>query len=80
MPTTTNRGARTSGAALPFSGRPSAGAMKRQRRRYQIDRDAQGIPQGRLPTLIGCGAYWLGTSRITGPRGAGATGAAGTAC
>jgi hypothetical protein len=39
-------GARTSGAAELFSGRPSAGAIKHQRRRCLPDRNAAGVPQG----------------------------------
>src|SRR5450756_1648050 len=41
-------GARTSGAAEPFSGRPGAGAMKHRRRRWNKDRDDREVPQGRI--------------------------------
>ena len=72
MPTTTNRGARTSGAALPFSGRPSAGAMKHRRRRSILNRVDRGVPQ-EAPQKALVSTY-CGTSRTTGPLTAGAAG------
>src|SRR5947209_8190338 len=41
-------GARTSGAALSFRGRPGAGAMKHRRHRYKLDRNDQVICKGLL--------------------------------
>src|SRR5439155_15365422 len=46
MPTTTNRGARTSGAAKLFMVVPAPELLKRRRRRCEIIRDAAGVPQG----------------------------------
>ena len=48
MPTTTNRGRAYIRRSQTIHGRPSAGALKRQRRRYELDRDAEGVPQGQL--------------------------------
>ena len=42
-------GARTSGAAELFSGRPSAGAMKHRRRRWMQDSSDRDVSQGGLP-------------------------------
>jgi hypothetical protein len=73
-------GARTSGAAELFSGRPSAGAMKHQRRRWMQHSGERRVSQ------VGCGklvrnpptaaspqhlAVYCGTSRTTGPLTAG---------
>src|SRR4051812_39529455 len=68
------RGARTSGAAKLFRGRPGAGAIKRQRRRSPPDGIGYGIPQGVSGTAR---LNQLGTSLITGPRGAAGAGCGG---
>src|SRR5882672_10593082 len=69
-------GARTSGAALLFSGRPSAGAMKHRRRRWKSNGDGRRVPHG--APVVWLQAY-CGTSRTTGPRAAGGGGAVGCA-
>src|SRR5713226_10068785 len=58
-------GARTSGAAELFSGRPSAGAMKHRRRRWMQDRDDRDVSQG-VP-ISPMRSVYCGTSRTTGP-------------
>src|SRR5262249_11582484 len=68
-------GARTSGAAKPFMVVPAPELVKRQRRRSPPYRDGQWIAQG--VGLLAPGVNQFGTSRITGPLGAGAAGAAG---
>src|SRR6266567_6797095 len=55
-------GARTSGAAELFRGRPSAGAIKHQRRRWNPNRMAGVIAQGAAPLI-----RQFGTSLTTGP-------------
>jgi hypothetical protein len=44
-------GARTSGAAELLSGRPSAGAMKRRRRRSKTNRNDQPFFKGSVKSL-----------------------------
>ncbi len=46
MPTTTNRGHAYIRRSQTIHGRPSAGALKRQRRRCVTNRNAWGVPQG----------------------------------
>ena len=48
-------GARTSGAAELFSGRPSAGAMKHRRRRWRLNRDDRRFRKGHLRLPAGRG-------------------------
>src|SRR5581483_326532 len=76
MPTTPERRtARTSGAGPSYSKVVPAPELLAQRRRYKLDGNDQTGLQG--PKRPFSGHYWFGTSRITGPRGAGAAGAAG---
>ena len=52
MPTTTNRGRAYIRRCQTIHGRPSAGALKRQRRRWKQDRNARSIPQGGNRRLV----------------------------